>query len=342
MFVYKIISFVLVYIVIYNIYVVITYSQLEGFTMTLQQLRYIVEIYKTGSITKAAANLFMSQPNLSSAIKELESEIDTSIFVRTTKGVFPTQEGEQFISYVQSILSQIDRLEFIFKNQKSQAVTLNIACVRSSYVAKTISDYYNSIPKDSAINLHITETTPIKVMETLANSEADIGRVSFLEQSYKFFNDLVKKNRLIMEVLWKAKSYVLISSNNPLAEKAELNMDMLKDYTRIYYNDLEYDIVPIDGLTRTIAVNERSTMMDILESSHDCYLWTISTHPDTLKIHNLVAKPCKDAPSVIEAIVYHKDKPRTKEAQEFIEEFKGMRYYEYFHMQEPFNPETIL
>lgn len=122
--------------------------------MTLQQLRYIVEIYKTGSITKSATNLFMSQPNLSSALKELEAEIGTAIFVRTAKGVVPTQEGERFISYAQSILSQMDRLEFIFKSQKNQAITLNIACVRSSHVAKTISEYYNNLPKDTAVNLH--------------------------------------------------------------------------------------------------------------------------------------------------------------------------------------------
>lgn len=313
-----------------------------GFNMTLQQLRYIVEIYKTGSITKSAANLFMSQPNLSSALKELESEIGTSIFVRTTRGVVPTQEGQKFISYAQSILSQMDKLEFIFKNQKNQAISLNIACVRSSHVARSLADYYNSLPKDVAVNLQLMETTPMKVMESIANSQADIGRITFSEQNYVVFNNFVRKNRLIMELLWKVNTYILISKNNPLAQEEEITMDMLKNYTRIYYSDIEFDIVPSDELSRTIGVNERGSMMDILENSTDCYLWTISTHPNTLRSRNLVAKPCKNSPSFIEALLYLKDKPRTKEVQEMIEVFKGMKYTEYFRIQEPFNPETIL
>ncbi len=310
--------------------------------MTLQQLRYIVEIYKTGSITKSATNLFMSQPNLSSALKELEAEIGTAIFVRTAKGVVPTQEGERFISYAQSILSQMDRLEFIFKSQKNQAITLNIACVRSSHVAKTISEYYNNLPKDTAVNLQLIETTPMKVLDAVSNSEADLGRVTFSDQSYQNFNNIIRKNRLIMEVLWKVKTYILISKDNPLAQKEEIYMDMLKGYTRIYYNDMESIIMHSDDSVRNIGVNERGTMMDILEKSPDCYLWTVSTHPDTLRDHNLVAKPCTDAPSMIEAIVYPKDKPRTKEVQEMIQKFKNMKYEEYFRIQEPFNPETIL
>ena len=71
-----------------------------------------------------------------------------------------------------------------------------------------------------------------------------------------------------------------------LATEEELTMDMLKDYTRIYYSDIEFDIVPTDEISRTIGINERGTMVDILENSTNCYLWTISTHPNILVFKN--------------------------------------------------------
>jgi len=302
--------------------------------MTLQQLRYIVEVYKTGSITKSANNLFMSQPNLSNALKELETEIGMTIFVRTAAGVVPTPEGEKFILYAQSILSQADRMEFIFKNQKNSAVTIKIACVRSSYISKALSDFYNSIAKDVAVNIQLIETTSMKVLEAVANSKADIGRITYKNEY--IYDNFVRKNRLIMEYLWKVKSNILISKNSPLAKEEELTLDMLKGYTRIYYSDVEFDIMASDEIPRIIGVNERETMMDFMKNSTDCYLWTISTHPDILETHNLIVKQCKNAPTVTESVVYHKDKVKTKEMQEMIEKFKKMRYAEDFHKQEAF------
>jgi len=309
--------------------------------MTLQQLRYIVEVYKTGSITKSATNLFMSQPNLSNALKELETEIGMTIFVRTAAGVVPTKEGEKFILYAQSILSQADRMEFIFKNQKNNAVTIKIACVRSSYIAKTLSDFYNSIAKDVAVNIQLMETTSMKVLEAVANSNADIGRISYSDKNGYIYNNFARKNRLVMEYLWKGKSNIIVSKNSPLAKEEELTVDMLKGYTRIYYNDVEFDIMGYDEIPRIIGVNERATMMDFIKSSTDCYLWTISTHPDILETHNLVVKQCKDAPTMTESVVYHKDKVKTKEMQDMIEKFKKMRYAESFHKQEAFEQETV-
>ena len=79
--------------------------------MNTQHMKYVVEVEKTGSITKAAHNLYMGQPNLSKAIKELENELGIAIFRRTAKGVEPTRKGAEFLTYAKTILAQIDELE---------------------------------------------------------------------------------------------------------------------------------------------------------------------------------------------------------------------------------------
>lgn len=82
--------------------------------------------------------------------------------------------------------------------------------------------------------------------------------------------------------------------------------------------------------------------MDVLSSCHDSYLWTVSTHPDIMKTYNLVARPCQGAPSVIEAIVYSKDKPKTQEVLWLLEKLRSSHRNEYLEMQEPFEMDTVL
>ncbi len=82
--------------------------------MNLQHIKYAVEVQKTGSITQAAENLYMGQPNLSKAIRELEKSLGIVIFKRTSKGVLPTAQGEEFLRYAKSILDQVQRIEDLY------------------------------------------------------------------------------------------------------------------------------------------------------------------------------------------------------------------------------------
>ena len=79
--------------------------------MTLQQIRYVTMIAQAGSMNEAAKKLFISQPSLSGAIKELEKEVGIIIFSRTSKGVVLTAEGEEFLGYARQILNQVELLE---------------------------------------------------------------------------------------------------------------------------------------------------------------------------------------------------------------------------------------
>lgn len=176
------------------------------------------------------------------------------------------------------------------------------------------------------LNLQVNETSSQKALEAVINSEADIGRILFMEESYLAIKRIASKNRIIMELLWKIHTYVIFSANHPLADLDELHPDMLKDYTRVCYADVEVDVVPIHGVRRIFSVNERGTLLDILSNCHDCYMWSVANHADVLQAHNLVIKPCINAPMIIEALVYSKDKPRTREFQWIIERLKSLQY----------------
>ena len=72
--------------------------------MTLQQLKYVLMVAETGTITEAANNLYISQPSLTNAIHELEKEMNIVIFNRTNKGITLSKEGEDFLGYARQVL----------------------------------------------------------------------------------------------------------------------------------------------------------------------------------------------------------------------------------------------
>ena len=107
--------------------------------MNLQQLEYVLAIYKEGSITKASHALFCAQPNVSSALKSLESELHIRIFDRTLNGVELTPQGEAFISYAVNIMAQVERLENIGNESVEIPASLGISVSRASYCTQALS-----------------------------------------------------------------------------------------------------------------------------------------------------------------------------------------------------------
>ena len=108
--------------------------------MTLNQLRYVVMVAQTGSITQAAKRLFISQPSLTNAIKELESEMHITIFRRTNKGVIVSREGETFLSYARQVLDQADLLEERYMNDKHQSPHFSVSCQHYSFAVNAFVD----------------------------------------------------------------------------------------------------------------------------------------------------------------------------------------------------------
>ena len=101
--------------------------------MNILHLKYAVEVAKAGSLSKAAEALYMNQPNLSRAIKELEASLGITIFGRSAKGVYVTPEGEEFLGYARKILSQIDEVEAIYKRRARAPAVFHLRAARQLY-----------------------------------------------------------------------------------------------------------------------------------------------------------------------------------------------------------------
>ena len=113
--------------------------------MNTQHLKYVVEVERTGSITQAADNLYMAQPNLSKAIKELEDTLGISIFRRTSKGVVPTEKGAEFLVYAKRILTQLEKVEALNLPRTEERQSFSVSVPRVSYIAKAVTRFVASL-----------------------------------------------------------------------------------------------------------------------------------------------------------------------------------------------------
>lgn len=172
--------------------------------MNLQQLKYAVEIARVGSISKAAKNLYMGQPNLSKSIKELEAELGQTLFSRTARGVQPTRAGEDFLGYARSILSQVESLSQLYRKDGAPAARLHMAAPRASYISNAFSAFAAQLSATgTALDLDYRETNSMDILHAVASGEAELGILRCQDKHAGYFETLCDENGLHAEVLWQ-------------------------------------------------------------------------------------------------------------------------------------------
>ena len=212
--------------------------------MNIQYLKYVVEVDKTGSINKAAKNLYMGQPNLSAAIKELEKELGISIFYRSKKGVFATKEGEKFLFHAKKIISQVNELKSLYKpNTNNLPIHFSIAACRATYITIAISNFINNLKNKKGMTVNFNETNSLNVINEVANGNAEIGIIRYQNIHENYFASLLKSKNLIFEPLWESKLFLTFSENHSLISEKEIKSEMLKKYIEIVQGDMK---VPVD------------------------------------------------------------------------------------------------
>ena len=116
--------------------------------MTVQQLRYVVAVAEAGSITEAARQLFLSQPSLSSAIKELEGEIGRPLFLRGRTGITLTREGMEFLGYARQVLRQMEVLEDRYVAKRPEKVRFGVSAQHYTFAENAFVELVKEYGQD--------------------------------------------------------------------------------------------------------------------------------------------------------------------------------------------------
>ena len=277
--------------------VIINYSnKKERGKMTLQQLKYVVTVAEKGTLSDAAKELFVSQPALTKAIKELEDEMNVSIFNRTNKGVIVSLEGDRFLGYARQVLEQTDLLEEEYK--KGNKITRHFS-VSAQHYSFAVNAFVDVIKKfgENKYDFTLRETQTNEIIEDVSKRKSEIGILYTSGANKTVIEKMIKRNNLKFIELFTAKPHVFISFNHPLAKKESISLEDLKEYPYLSFEQGDYnsfyfseEILSTIDRDKNITVRDRATLFNLAVGLNG---YTVSTGiiSKELNWENIIARP---------------------------------------------------
>lgn len=295
--------------------------------MNFLHLKYAITVAETGSISKAAEKLYVAQPNVSRAIKELESDLNITIFERNSKGMIVTPEGEQLIHYAKRILRQIDDMEKIFKYQKKKNV-FSISVPRASYISDAFVEFSKCLNNIDNAEVYYKETNAYRVINNVINEEYNLGILRYYINHDRYFKDIIEKKELKCELINQFKYILIFNKNSVLAENKEIHYSDLKDFIEIAHGDPYVPSLSTNELVKTelseevsrrIFVFERASQFELLANNEETFMWVSPVSKRLLDRYGLVQKECIDnTKEYKDLLIYRSNYKLSKLDQEFI------------------------
>ena len=272
--------------------------------MDLNHLKYAVEVEKTKSITKAAENLFMGQPNLSRAIRDLEEILGIRIFRRTSRGVVPAQQGEEFLTYAKNILNQVDEMEALYRPAGKDKLLFSISVPRASYISYAFSKMVAELDLSTSIEFHFKETNNMEAINNILQNNYHLGILRYQSSHEKYFTNVLRSKELAFETIWEFEYLALMSEAHPLAKKKDITYADLSQYIEIAHEDMYVPSLPLAEVKKTelpewiknrIFVMERGSQFDLLCMAPTTYIWVSAIPAELLRRYSLVQRKCREA-----------------------------------------------
>ena len=297
--------------------------------MNTLHLKYAVEVERTQSITQAADNLYMAQPNLSKAIKELEDTLGITIFERTSKGVVPTPKGADFLVYAKNILIQIEKMESLYIPDNSDRLSFNISIPRGSYIASGFTRFAAELDQQKEIEINVSETNSMQAISNIVEGRFNLGIIRYQTVYENYFLDYLAEKDLRSDPIWEFEYLVVMSKQHPLAAAKKIRYSELGKYTEIMHGDTSIPYLPSGETKRTaesvharkrIYVYERCSQFDLLNYIPTTYMWVSPIPQEWLDRYDLVQRICRaDNHKYKDLLIYPKGYTLTNLDRKFID-----------------------
>lgn len=280
--------------------------------MTLQQLKYIIEIVHYGSFNEASKRLFITQPTLSNAVKELEKELGIEIFNRTNKGITLSNDGSEFLGYARQVVEQAELLEKRYKDIKPLSQHFSVSTQHYAFAVNAFVDMIQTYGQEE-YQFTIRETRTYEIIEDVRNLRSEIGIIYKNEGNEKIINKLLKENHLLFHPLMEAAPHIFVSKQNPLAKKKVVLLEELEAYPCLSFEQGEYnsfyfseEILSTVYHKKSIQVSDRATLFNLLIGLNG---YTISTGilSEELNGSDIIAVPLQVEEKMLVGWISHKD-----------------------------------
>ena len=297
--------------------------------MNLLHMKYAVEVADTHSLNKAAKRLYVGQPNLSRAIKELESSLGITIFERSSEGVLLTPDGEIFIRYAKSILKQIDDVEFLFTKERTEKKRFSISVPRASYIADAFAKFTTTFSLGDKAELFYKETNAKRAISNILQEDYRLGIIRYAENYDKFYRESLEEKSLSYDLVAEFHYVLIMSKDSPLASLDKITYDDLRNYVEIAHADpyvpslsfaeVKKEELP-DGFARRIFLFERGSQFDLLVQNPECFMWVSPIPEELLTRYNLVERECEENKRIYRDVLIHRKDYRLSDIdKKFIE-----------------------
>lgn len=256
----------------------------------------MTEVERTGSVTKAAANLFMGQPNLSKAIKEVENEIGITVFRRSAKGVYPTPEGERFLAHAKAVLEEMGKLEALYK--QDNAPELFTVCVpEAEYVPRLLAELARSLP----VNIECITAPFYLAADNVSEGICKIAAVRCPDSCKDFFAALISEKNLRSEQIFSGRYKLTVSEKSPLSEMKAVPPEALSELIRISSGD---DFKNGEAREKRIALRNGSDPFELLSLIPEGYMPAAPVPESRLKKYGLVQRDIRGGEGFTDHLIY--------------------------------------
>lgn len=295
--------------------------------MTLQQLKYIITVADTGTITEAANRLYISQPSLTNAIRELEKEMNIVIFNRTNKGISLSKEGEIFLGYARQILEQAAILEDKYKSGNGGKKQFCVSTQHYSFAVNAFVDLIKEYGQDE-YDFSLRETQTYEIIEDVARMRSEIGILFLNDFNEKVLMKILKSHDLDFNQLFVAKPHVFISRKHPLAEKNVITNEELELYPYLSFEQGEHnsfyfseEIFSSSERKKNIRVRDRATLFNLLIGLNG---YTVCSGVIDKKLNgkDIIAVPLEDESDMRIGYITHKKGMLSRLGSTYLEALK--------------------
>lgn len=238
--------------------------------MTLAQLRYVITVADTGSMNEAAKALFISQPSLSQAVRELEAEIGAELFKRSNRGVKVTLEGQEFLGYARQVAEQYALIESHYIDKKNVKKKFGVSMQHYTFAVRAFVEMVKQFGMDE-YEFAIRETKTYEVIEDVRNFRSEIGILYLNDFNKKILTKLFQESDLEFHPLLVCGIYVYMWKGHPLAMKEEIAIEELEEYPCLAFEQGNYnsfyfaeEVLSTYAYKRLIKANDRATLLNLM------------------------------------------------------------------------------
>jgi len=292
--------------------------------MTLQQLKYVIEVADKGSITEAAQSLFISQPSLSAAIRDLETETATKLFLRNSRGILITPEGTEFLSYARQVVQQAALIEDKYIARQAVRQRFSVSTQHYSFTSSAFVELVRA-QGGEAYEFILREGKTYDTINDVKTLRSEMGVIYMCSFNEAVISKMLREANLVFSELFSARPHIFVGRNNPLAGKESVTLEDLEplpcltyeqgDQNAFYFSE---EILSTLNHDKSIKVTDKGTIINLMIGT-DGYTISSGICPSYLSGEDIISIPLEVDEIIRIGVITHRDYKPTRLGEMYLD-----------------------